>query len=79
MMAVAVCCSTVPSGHDHIGTKFSDGVHHIRQQCFLRPDLLRFAKGFGKAEVIGPGKVLRRAIEATRLKQLFSTYDPQGI
>ena len=79
MMAVTVCYSAVPSGHDHIGTKFSDGVHHICQKCFLRPDPLRFDKGFGKAEVIGSGKVLRRAIEATRLKQLFSTYNPQGI
>ena len=75
MMAVTVCCRAVPSGHDHIGTKFSDGVHHIRQQCIFRPDSLRFAEGFGKAEVIGSGKVLRRAIEATRLKQLFGTYD----
>ena len=79
MMAVTVCCRAVPSGHDHIGTKIPDGVHHIRQHCVFRPDPLRFAEGFGKAEVSGPSKVLRRAIEATRLKQFFGTYDSQGI
>src|SRR5206468_1792169 len=77
MMSMPIARRALPSGCDHVRTKFTDHAHHVSQGDVTTPFLQCLFRGLGVAKVGNAGESLLYTEVAVARQQLKSPQHPE--